>query len=304
MMKYRSAFTTLETVIYQLAIKTMSDTDLIAEIDTLVTTQYANHTQYLKQLIYEESAYLANRVLSRTFIPYKDTHTYRRRAFYKAWHRDTDYYLEAQDDILSVSAITWVGTALTASQFRLADETFHPNTRIEIDIDAVTDYPSDFDESVDVTGIFGYHTDPDNMWRDSLDSIQDGGGINASATSITVTDADALGEDGFTRFQTLQYLRIEDEYLQVTAVNTSTNVLTVKRAQLGTSAASHDNDTQIDVLAPDDQIVQATRRLVIQRFNNPGEQRIIQTTPEGSTIQMADETIHLPPERWRLGSVG
>lgn len=303
MIKYRSAYTTLENVIYQIELSTSSATDLPTGIDTLVTTQYGNHTQWLKALIYEESRFIA-KLIERNGIPYQDTQIYREKKLKNNLSRyNNSYYLQALDDVLSVSAISWVDTNLTSAQYRLENETFNPNWRIEIDIDAISEYPSDFDESVQVTGIFGYHTDPDNMWVDSLDSIQDVGGIDDSETAITVTDADALGADGFTRFQTLQYIRIENEYLQVTDVNTTTNVLTVKRGQLGTSAATHANDTQIDVLAPDDLITQATRRLVVQRFLNPSEQRVIQTTPEGATIQIANETIHLPPPRYTLGSI-
>ena len=59
--------------------------------------------------------------------------------------------------------------------------------------------------AITVTGIWGYHPDWQNAWEDSGDSVQDAS-LSASATSITVTDADAGNSP---RFQVGQLIRLE-----------------------------------------------------------------------------------------------
>jgi hypothetical protein len=96
-------------------------------------------------------------------------------------------------------------------------------------------------EAVEVTGIWGYHPDWAKAWASSSDTVQNNP-LSSGATSLTVVDADAGTPP---RFQVGQLLKIESEYLRVTAINTSTNVLTVERGVLGTTAAVHNQNTAI-----------------------------------------------------------
>jgi hypothetical protein len=66
-------------------------------------------------------------------------------------------------------------------------------------------------------------------------TISEGGTFSDSDTTLTVTSAAALGAG------TNSYIRIDDEILQVSSI--AGNDLTVVRAQLGTTAASHANST-------------------------------------------------------------
>ncbi|MEZ4667902.1 MAG: hypothetical protein R3E39_08310 [Anaerolineae bacterium] len=105
-------------------------------------------------------------------------------------------------------------------------------------------------QAVTVTGIWGWHDRPADMWRDSGDTVQNNP-LSSSATTLTVTDADwADGEGQSPRFQVGHLLKIDSEYLRVTAVNTSTNILTVLRAVNGTTAASHTLNTPIYTYQP------------------------------------------------------
>ncbi len=105
-------------------------------------------------------------------------------------------------------------------------------------------------QAVTVNGIWGWHDRPINMWRLSGDTVQSNP-LSSSATTLTVTDADGIDEESrFPRFQVGHLLKIDSEYLRVTAVNTVTNVLSVLRAVNGTSAANHTLNTPIYTYQP------------------------------------------------------
>ncbi|MBI1280548.1 MAG: hypothetical protein GC179_20665 [Anaerolineaceae bacterium] len=105
-------------------------------------------------------------------------------------------------------------------------------------------------QAVTVNGIWGWHDRPINMWRLSADTVQNNP-LSSSATTLTVTDADGADEESrFPRFQVGHLLKIDSEYLRVTAVNTVTNVLNVLRAVNGTSVASHTLNTPIYTYQP------------------------------------------------------
>lgn len=109
-------------------------------------------------------------------------------------------------------------------------------------------------QGVTVTGEWGMVRGYDDAFQ-SEDTVQDAGGINASATSITVTDADGVNFENLTpRFSEGQLIQIDSEWLRVTGVNTTTNVLTVRRGQNGSTAAAHANGADIDVFYPDEGI--------------------------------------------------
>jgi hypothetical protein len=100
--------------------------------------------------------------------------------------------------------------------------------------------------AVTVTGIWGWHDRWSSAWRSSADTVQNNP-LSSGATAITVADADAAdAETESPRFQVGHLLKIEDEYLRVLAVNTSTNVLAVQRGANGTTPASHAQNTPID----------------------------------------------------------
>ena len=105
-------------------------------------------------------------------------------------------------------------------------------------------------QAVNVTGIWGAHDDWSHAWGSSGDTVQNAP-LSSSSTSLTVIDADGTDTSGITpRFQVGQTLQIESEYLSVLAVNTVTNVLTVRRGQYGTTAVSHAQTTIISVYQP------------------------------------------------------
>ena len=124
-------------------------------------------------------------------------------------------------------------------------------------------------QAITVSGIWGWHDHPAEMWRSSGDSVQNNP-LGSSATSLTVTDADGADSEGsFPRFQVGHLLKIDSEYLQVTAVNTVTNVLTVLRGVNGTTAASHALNSAITIFQPASDIQMLALRWASWLYKQP-----------------------------------
>lgn len=124
-------------------------------------------------------------------------------------------------------------------------------------------------QAVTVTGIWGWHDRWATAWRDSSDTVQNNP-LSSGATSITVADADGADSTGeIPRFQVGHLLKIESEYLRVTAVNTATNVLTVLRGVNGTTAASHAQNTPIYSYQPAPDIAAITLTRAAQLYREP-----------------------------------
>jgi hypothetical protein len=133
--------------------------------------------------------------------------------------------------------------------------------------------------AVRVSGIWGWHDRWTRAWRDSADTVQDNP-LGATATTITVSDADGVdGHNTAPRFQVGQLLRVEDEYLRVLAVNTTSNVLTVLRGVNGTTAAAHDQATVIEVFQPALEIEMLCLRWAQWLYKEP-DNRAVSATPK------------------------
>ena len=113
---------------------------------------------------------------------------------------------------------------------------------------------------VTIGGFWGYHPDWDNAW-DSVDTVQDDPDISAAATALTVDNIDGTDGWGFTpRISRGSLLRIEDEYLEVTATDAATNIATVIRGVNGTTAAIHLKDVAVEVFRVHDPVRRAVAR--------------------------------------------
>lgn len=222
-----------------------------------------------------------------------------RRCFYP--HISTRYYdhpyspdrLELMDDLLEVSAFTTQNTAitLTASDYYLMCGYQHnlmPYDRIVMRIDGnypTLSYNETWQKANCVVGIWGYHEDWANAW-DAVDVVGVGG-INASSTSLLVIDADGTDLEGNTpRFKIHNLLKVEDEYMYVTARDAATNILTVRRAMNGTTAAVHLAAATVSVYRPMDDISNAVKRLAAWLYaqkDTPYTERI-QAAQSGAII--------------------
>lgn len=296
-MKYRSAFTTLNSVMRQLAIAEEPDYDLAAGIDTLITTRYSNQVARIKDLIFDVSENIVA-LCHQQFVPYVDTYTRtfaQLRAGREYYHHGGIATLNIHhgyDDLLSADSVVWGSTTLTTAQYRVGDGQVYPACYLELDNTALPGGGSGFSDGINITGVWGYHPNPAQLWRDSGNTVQDNP-LSSSATTLNVVAG--------TAFETYQYIRIADEYLFITGI--SDNALTVERGVNGTTAAAHTQATQIDTLRIYEVAEAATRRRVVYLYQNPSETRRVVALPDG-TIELGNEkAIPLPPMRWRLGSI-
>lgn len=105
------------------------------------------------------------------------------------------------------------------------------------------------EDALTITGVWGWHDRWTRAWREGGDSVRDNP-LSARATSISVEDADGLDVDsGAPRFQVGHLLRIEDEYLRLTAIDATRNELTVLRGVQGSDSANHAHGAGIETFA-------------------------------------------------------
>jgi hypothetical protein len=169
------------------------------------------------------------------------------------------YELILNDDLLEVSSLTAGGTSISASNYYLYPLNKYPKWKIEMDLSGSTifDYSSTLQKAVTVVGTWGWHDDWDNAWQDTSDTVEDNP-LTAGASTITVNNIAGDDAYGFTpRFAPGHLLKIESEYIAVTAVNWTDETLTVIRGVNGTTAAEHVQNTTIYTYRPAEIVVEA-----------------------------------------------
>ncbi|MCY4061502.1 MAG: hypothetical protein OXG53_03960 [Chloroflexi bacterium] len=104
--------------------------------------------------------------------------------------------------------------------------------------------------SVSVSGVWGWHDRWSAAWRDSGDQVSENA-LSASATQLVVADSEGGDADGARpRFHVGHLLRIDGEYLRVSAIDRADNRLTVLRGVAGTRATAHLRGAKIETYAP------------------------------------------------------
>lgn len=219
----------------------------------LASGDTADDGALLKALI--DASYRIESIAQRRFSPYQATLTQSINA-----QEATELILSA--DLLELTSIS----NGDGNSIDLVDVTLFPG---HADVPAgvirlINGVGFVYDESpyhaVSITGIWGFHDRWTEAWRASADTLADNP-LSDNATSLSVTDADGVDDYQLSpRFQVGQLLRIESEYLRVTAVDSDTNTLTVLRGVNGTTAASHTQGTAIEIYHP----IPAVRDVCIQ----------------------------------------
>lgn len=237
---------------------------------------YARLYQQMTDYVRDASVWFENQCY-RTFVPYVATETkpYTFRRIVENRLLSTEYgawVLILHDTLLEVDSVVWNGTTLSASQYALdsADDT-SAHTRLLIDKNASTALSDTFNAGVSITGTWAYHEDYTNAYT-VIESVT----ITDSATSLSVTDADA--------YETRQYLKIEDELLQITARDTGTNTLTVTRGIRGTTATEHTSQT-VSIYNPMPDVERAVIRIARWLYEN--------RSGRGNTVQLGDASVIL-----------
>ncbi len=82
-----------------------------------------------------------------------------------------------------------------------------------------------------------------------------GADINAVVTAVSVGEVDGADwENRKPRFSPGQLIRIDDEWMRVLETNATTDVLTVRRGENGSTAAVHTAQTCVEIFYPEDMI--------------------------------------------------
>lgn len=269
MPRYVSDYTTREDVQDQL-----EKADPGEAIPAPITAEFNEFVAYVDRAIHAASQFVT-RYTYRVFVPYKDSREYLfNKILYDGDFRLLDGMptLRLREDLLVVSAVNWNDALLSASYYREAPHNQQPYEFIEFDWNNLPSFSTGFNDGIDVIGMWGYHDNTSQMYTQVDSSVT----INSSAISLTVTSA-AL-------YRTWQYIKIEDELLQITARNTSTNALTVKRGVNGTAAAAHTTQA-VSIFNPIEDIRLAATRLAAWAYNNRNDLGTQLTLPDGGSIK-------------------
>lgn len=192
----------------------------------------------------------------RQFVPYIDT-----KKFSLAHVEGLSLCMN--EDLLSVTSVTNAdGASVSGSDYAIRPDNIYPKNTLEM-LDSGANYWRFLyvSDRVQVVGLWGYHENYDIAWGDSLDTVENNP-LTSSGTSLTVNDADGTDDRYLPRFEVGDYLKIESEFLQVTTINTATNVLGVLRGVRGTTAASHAQNVAIYVYRQHDAVRWAVTEIV------------------------------------------
>lgn len=230
----------------------------------------------------ETASRLWDRLTKRRFYPTVATRYYDYRL---------QYMLPLDDDLLEVTTLTTGNGASTmsaAAYWPMTGSSYGDPPYSRIVSTSPFSATGTTKRAHAVTGIWGYHNDWANAWRNSGDTVKTN--ITASATSVTVTDVDGTDAEGHDpRFAEGQLLRIGTEYLHLQRKNATTDTLTIGRAANGSTAAAHTALDVIYVYQPMAEVKQAARRLAAWLFRIKDSQ-VFSTIafPEMGTIEIPE----------------
>ena len=122
---------------------------------------------------------------------------------------------------------------------------------------------------VNVTGVWGWHDAPENMWVMTDDTVTTST-LFTGVNTVTVGDADALMSDNQTpRFSAGALLRIDEEFMTVEAVDTENNVLTIRRGSNGSASVTHSIGTWVEVYRPPYDVLMSVLALAAWLYRQP-----------------------------------
>jgi len=198
------------------------------------------------------------------------------------------------DDLVSLSSFTnGDGSDLPTTEF--LQHPINEDVKYALELEPGSTYSWELDLTngkyqkacLAVAGYWGFHMDWSNAW-DSVDTVGDTGGIDASSTSLTVSDIDGDNSYGYgPRISRGDLIQIESEMCYVTAAATDTNIATLVRAVNGTTAAAHANGKVVEVFRVWPMAKHIVRRLAVWLYKQnfaPLDVDRPAITPDGVTI--------------------
>lgn len=245
--------------------------DYVIDLTTLESVKRARSIandeddDLLKRLIRSASRMIVART-NRTFVPYIETRFYSPVDF-GGKLRGTRF-LEPNDDLLEVVELKIGATAVSLTDLTLHDRNAYPHWRIELKSASGLSFRDlDDEEAVELTAIWGYHP----LWnRAFVDVTTLTSAITASATTFVVASIDEL--------ETLDLLKIGDEYMQIATINQLLSQVTVVRGINGTTASAHAAGTTISRYVQTENIELAAQRLtgfLYERRDTAGNRMVV-----------------------------
>lgn len=153
---------------------------------------------------------------------------------------DNTFYF--QDNLLALTSVTLGATALTVgSQVEAWPSIPTPYQYLHLISYSDSWYDNCWTTTpaplfVTMNGTWGFHTDYANAWL-SVDALTVDPLTGASLTVVDVDGIDTYGRAP--RISPGALLKVDNEFMLVTATNTGTNVATVKRGMNGTTGVGH-----------------------------------------------------------------
>lgn len=170
--------------------------------------------------------------------------------------------------------------------------------------------PGQFLNKIQVTGTWGYRTNyPDEGWTDSTQRLTNA--IDATQGTLAVANVSAMNEAGeIPCLDVGHLLKVETEWMQTLAVNTTTNVLTVQRGVNGSTAAAHLAGIAVETWSVQPEIRRACSRWLGYWYTRRGAFETVKNDlAQGRVIIYPDdapaEVVHILEQTrdWRWGVV-
>lgn len=211
-------------------------------------------------------ATIASRVIDRRtdrhFYPLKATRSF---DIPKDQRGNQRRQLNLDFDLLSVTSLTNGDGTDLAGEFLTLPGVGYPKYAVKLKPSSnhiwETDTNGEWEQVIDLDGIWGWHDDWDNAWEnvDSLDTA-----MNTTVTTVSVNDVDGDDAHGFSpRLGRQMLIRINSEYMYVFNSDATENDLTVERAVNGSTVEAHSSGDDVFVYRPPWDINQLARRLTL-----------------------------------------
>lgn len=187
------------------------------------------------------------------------------------------------DDLLELTTLTnGDDTVIASTDYILNPANETPKLSIELVETSGVIWQSDagnYRQVISVAGVWGWHDDYASAWRDTLATILNSGGVNASATSLTVLTG---------KIKAGQLLKCESEFWYASEVTTGSpnDTVTIVRAVNGSTAAAHAQSTVI-YYWDFKNIGALARRATVALYKT-------RDNPNGETIQIDGNTFVTP----------
>ena len=248
----------------------LTEADIRSSMPDSIRTATTEYNTIMRQLCERVSRFI-DRYCKYRFYPLLDTFFYDGSGTAEQWIDDLFELVEATSiAVSSDNGATYTALALTDYYLTRAGDYNTPWTYNKIVVnESAGNYPFFYSgqRTIQIEGIWAAHDDRATAWESTADTVQNLVELALHATALTVTDADGVGADGaIPRFTAGQLLRIELEYVEVTNVDYTTNILTIVRGRNGTTDIAHLITTPIDVWRPpmpvrQAAIIQASRQI-------------------------------------------